>query len=228
MPHSITHVENFKTVPWDTAALGIPAYESLAFSPEVLKTATLFKGHYTVRVNPLVSKKLLNDHGFYYCDTLIEPYCPEERFIAFNGVGVSVTRSVALDSLLRICRGAFSYDRFHRDFNLTQAQADDRYNNWLAQLHTDGKVYGLIYCNELAGFIAVDGNKLVLHALAESMRGRGLAKLLWTPVCSTLFKEGYTELTSSISATNLAVMNLYARLGFIFRNPVDIYHRLTQ
>jgi hypothetical protein len=54
-----------------------------------------------------------------------------------------------------------------------------------------------------------------------------MAKFLWTPVCQALFDAGASEIVSSISAANLAVVNLYSSLGFRFRNAVDIYHRLT-
>ena len=220
--------KSFKTVPWDTAAFGICAYEIHEPTPEALEIAKQLPGHYCIRVDPLASKQLLNDYGFYYCDTLIEPYCTEDRFIPFVDSEVCVNKDWTLERLLKVCHGAFSHGRFHRDFNLTQAKADQRYDNWLSQLHSAGKVHGLLYRGALAGFIAVDGNKLVLHALDELMRGRGLAKSLWTPLCKTLFASGHKEVTSSVSAGNLAVVNLYSRLGFSFRNPVDIYHRLTR
>lgn len=223
----MTHPESFKPVPWDTAAFDIRAYEIATPTPDLLEIAMQFPGHYTVRVDPLASKRWLHDRGFYYCDTLIEPYCAEERFVPFDDMDVSVSRSLALEPLLGVCHGAFSHGRFHRDFNLSQSQADQRYDNWLAQLHAAGKTHGVLYRGDLAGFIAVDGYRLVLHALVESLRGRGLAKYLWTPVCRTLFEAGHAEVTSSVSASNLAVVNLYSRLGFRFRNPVDIYHRLT-
>lgn len=226
--HSMTHPESFKTVPWDTAAFGISAYEIPELTPEALEMAMQLPGHYTVRVDPLASKHLLHDRGFYYCDTLIETYCTPDRFVPFDDIDVSVSKDWTLESLLRVCHGAFSHGRFHRDFNLMQAKADQRYDNWLSQLHVAGKAHGVLYRGELAGFIAVDHNRLVLHALAVSMRGRGLAKFLWTPLCKSLFVSGHREVTSSVSVSNLAVVNLYARLGFSFRDPVDIYHRLTQ
>ena len=219
---------SIKSSPWDSAVFGVDAYEITDSSRESLELAVRVPGHYTVRVDPLVSKQLLHEYGFYYCDTLIEPYCTTERFLAFDTVAAGMSRDVALEPLLAICHGAFSHGRFHRDFNLPRAQADRRYDNWLAQLHGAGKVYGLLYQGELVGFIAVDGNRLVLHAIAESLRGRGLAKFLWTPVCRALLNHGCNELVSSVSASNLAVVNLYATLGFRFRNPVDLYHRLTQ
>ena len=38
---------------------------------------------------------------------------------------------------------------------------------------------------------------------------------------------GHEEVKSSISAANIAVLNLYASLGFSFSKPQDIYHRLV-
>jgi ribosomal protein S18 acetylase RimI-like enzyme len=47
-------------------------------------------------------------------------------------------------------------------------------------------------------------------------------------MCAELARQGAPELTSSISATNLAALNLYVSLGFRFRNPVDVYHRVIR
>ena len=66
--------------------------------------------------------------------------------------------------------------------------------------------------------------KLALHAVAESHRGRGLARHLWTALCETLFAAGTQQVSSSISVANLAAVNLYAALGFKFRKPKDVYH----
>lgn len=218
---------SFNPSPWDSAIFGVGAYEITACSREALELTAHVPGHYTVRVDPLASKQLLHEYGFYYCDTLIVPYCAVGRFSAFEHVAVRVSRDFDLDPLLVICNDAFSHGRFNRDFNLPRVQADRRYENWLTQLHTAGKVYVLLYRDELAGFIAVDGNRLVLHAITESLRGQGLAKFLWTPVCKALFDHGYDEIMSSVSAANLAAVNLYATLGFRFRTPVDLYHRIV-
>jgi ribosomal protein S18 acetylase RimI-like enzyme len=66
----------------------------------------------------------------------------------------------------------------------------------------------------------------VLHALGANHRGRGLARHLWSAVCADLARQGAEELSSSISVSNLAALNLYASLGFRFRNPVDVYHKV--
>ena len=69
--------------------------------------------------------------------------------------------------------------------------------------------------------------KFLLHAVAEECRGRGIAKFLWSRACEELFACGHEQLQSSVSAANLAVVNLYSSLGFRFREVSDVYHRFT-
>jgi ribosomal protein S18 acetylase RimI-like enzyme len=223
----MTATSLIERVPWDCAALGGEAWE--------LKSATLeafaqvrAPGHYALRVNPLADTRIVHQNGFYYCDTLIEPFCPASEFRTLPHPAARFTRDTALEPLNAICHGAFEHDRFHRDFNVDRARADLRYENWLRALHAAGKVYGLMWEDELAGFIAHEEAKLVLHAMGRKHRGRGVAKHLWSAVCADLARQGARELTSSISATNLAAANLYRALGFRFRNPVDIYHRVIR
>ncbi|MDP2751112.1 MAG: hypothetical protein Q8O31_00680, partial [Rhodocyclaceae bacterium] len=147
----MTLPEIFNKSPWDSDVFGVDAYEITEASRETLELAARIPGHYTVRVAPLASKRLLQDHGFYYCDTLVEPRCAPERFIAFDDNDVTVSRDVGLEELLAICHGAFCHGRFHRDFNMDAALADRRYDRWLVQLHAAGQVYGLSYRSELAG-----------------------------------------------------------------------------
>lgn len=216
-----------RETPWDKLALGLETVEILTVSKEVLAAAARRPGHYTVKVDPLSDKRLLHEHCFYYCDTLLEPYADRKRFIDFPHVGVGLRRDVTIEALIEISHGAFAHGRFHRDFNVDRALADLRYDNWLRQLHSAGTVFGLAFEGDLAAFFGYTGNRIVLHAVAPEFQGQGLAKFLWSRGCRELFDACETELTSSVSAANTAVVNLYASLGFRFRHPVDVYHRLV-
>lgn len=216
-----------KETPWDAAAFGMHTAEIIEYSPASLQRAAQSAGHYTIKVDPLADKRLLHEYGFYYCDTLIEPYCTAQKLRRAAHPQATVSAKTDLEMLLAISHGAFAHGRFHRDFNLDKAHADLRYDNWLRQLHQKNTVYGLYWHNELAGFIAHDANNLVLHAVAETQRGQGRAKYWWSAVSERLLAAGHEEVKSSISATNLAALNLYAALGFSFRQPLDVYHRLV-
>jgi len=217
-----------KHTPWDTAAFGINTWELLEYSEAALQQAAQTTGHHTLKVDPLADKRLLHEYGFYYCDTLIEPHCNAARLRKLQHTDATISRVVSAEQALSICHGAFAHGRFHRDFMLSRDSADLRYDNWLKQLLETGQVYGLYWQGALAGFIAYSGNNLVLHALAVQHRGQGRAKYWWSAVCGELLALGHEEVKSSISAGNLAVLNLYVSLGFSFNHPQDIYHRMTQ
>jgi ribosomal protein S18 acetylase RimI-like enzyme len=206
---------------------GLPCYEIGEYSEAALAAACATPGHHSIKVDPLADKSPLQHYGFYYTDTLLVPVCTAAQLIEHANPQVGIDPDVTLQGVLPMCRKSFLHGRFHRDFNLSSEAADKRYMKWLEQLHAQGKVIGLLFENELAGFIAHQDGALVLHALGEGFRGRGLAKFLWSATCRHLFAAGETELSSSVSAANLAVVNLYASLGFRFRYAVDTYHRLT-
>ena len=220
-------VDLIERTPWDCAALGHDAFELRDAGPEAMARVGA-PGHYTVKVDPLADKRVLHENGFYYCDTLIEPHCMAGQVRSVRHDSAGFGRGPALQPLLAACRGAFRHGRFHRDFNVERRVADLRYENWLKTLLAMGKVYGLTWDGELAGFIAHEGGKLVLHALGERHRGRGFAKYLWSAVCADLARQGAHELSSSISAANAPALGLYCSLGFRFRNPTDVYHRVIR
>jgi len=219
--------DDIRPSPWDASVFGINAFEIIQATEKNLSHAAATPGHYTIKTNPLTSKELLHRYGFYYADTLIEPFCSADHFIPHENHFATKNLNPLLEELLPICENTFEFGRFHRDFNLPAIRADQRYKQWLTQLHNENAVIGLLYENHLAGFIAHRHGKLLLHAMHPDYSGRGLAKYLWTPVCRQLFSEGESEICSSVSAANLRVINLYVSLGFRFRNAVDVYHRLT-
>jgi ribosomal protein S18 acetylase RimI-like enzyme len=216
------------STPWDARAIGMDSFEITEPSEEILRelVTSLKPGHYMIKIDPIASKKALHECGFYYCDTLLEPYCTPDLFVGFQKEGIRLSNTVSLEELLNICDGAFVHGRFHRDFNIDKKLADARYNLWLKDIYQTKNFFGLIYFDKLVGFIGFSQSKLILHALSEEYRGQGLAKYFWSLCCQELFKEGSVELTSSISASNLPMLNLYTSLGFRFRKAIDYYHLL--
>lgn len=219
--------ESIVRTPWDTKAFGMDTYEIKQVTKEALDCVLHTPGHFTVKVLPLSSKKLLHEYGFYYCDTLIEPFCSAERFVFFTHESISISKNAALDDLITISHGAFTFGRFHRDFNMDKQRADMRYDLWLRELFQKDMVMGLMFNGRLAGFFAVSDNRILLHALSKEYREKGLSKFFWSAACSAIFKQGHREIVSSVSASHFVVLNLYASLGFRFRKPLDVYHRLV-
>lgn len=217
----------FNHNPADSMLFNMDAFDIPVLSNSALKEIAKNKGHYTHKIDPLACKKILYENDFYYCDTLVEPHCSKNSFISFEDKLVTIDHNGKLEDLLLICKDAFIYGRFHRDFKLNKMMAEQRYANWLKRFYDEKSIYSLYYANNLAGFVAYTNNKLVLHALDNNYRGKGLAKYFWSVVCNDLFSKGHHEITSSVSATNLAAINLYSSLGFKFRNALDVYHRVV-
>lgn len=219
--------DGLSPTPWDQRVFGFATWEVLDPAEELLAELAAHPGHYTVKVDPLAPTERLHRHGFYYCDTLLEPYADGDRFRESPHAEVALEPCPAREAMIALCDGTFRHGRFHRDFNIDPRLADQRYNQWVGQLCDEGNAFALLYRGETAAFFGYRGNKLVLHAVAPAFQGRGLAKFLWSRACRELFDRGHLELCSSVSASNLAIVNLYASLGFRFRNPIDIYHRLV-
>jgi ribosomal protein S18 acetylase RimI-like enzyme len=219
-----------KRTPWDKEVFGVNTYEIIVSSAQMLSLSInqVMKhkriGHYTIKVDPLWDSKVLSRAGFYYCDTLIQPYCKKENLIFYDYSRISLSQDNSLEELINISDNAFSYGRFHRDFNIDRQKSNLRYNLWLTQLFTEKKVWGLLYDQELVGFWGFFEESILLHALKVDYRGKGLAKYFWSLACKEMFNRGCPEIKSSISAANLAVLNLYISLGFKFRNAQDVYH----
>jgi GNAT superfamily N-acetyltransferase len=214
--------------PWDSAALGRPAWELTEYSEAALLHADGFAGHQSIKVDPLADKQALQRHAFYYCDTLLQTGAGPAQLRPLTAPeGIAISSALDADAALAICHGAFVHGRYHRDFNVPAAGADRRYDNWLGQLLEAHSVFGLYADGQLAGFIGYSGNQLVLHAVAAQFRGRGLGKYWWRLAVLQLFGAGHAQVGSSISASNIAALNLYASLGFSFNHPQDVYHRLV-
>jgi len=224
----MTNKPYFSPSPWDSPIFNMPCFEVIKYDEQSCQIAGENRGHYTIKVDPLADKKLLHRYGFYYTDTLLEPCCKAQDFKFHQHPDVTIVQSPALDQLLPMCETSFLHGRFHRDFFLSSYDADRRYQQWLSQLHAEGHVLGLMYKQKLAGFIAHKGGNLLLHTIIADFRGQGLAKFFWSQTIEFLLNKGETDIQSSISASNLAVLNLYISLGFRFHQAVDIYHKLTR
>lgn len=219
--------DGLSPTPWDQQVFGFPTWEVIVPGEKLLMEISAYPGHYTVKVAAPGETEMLHRHGFYYCDTLLEPYADQHRFRDYPYAGVAVDQRPDREAMVTLCHGTFRHGRFHRDFNIPEGLADQRYSRWAGQLCDEGNAFALLFEGETAAFFGFRGNRLVLHAMAGRFQGRGLAKYLWSSACRELFRRGHEELCSSVSASNLAIVNLYASLGFRFRNPVDVYHRMV-
>lgn len=213
--------------PWDKRNFGINTYQVTDISEEALRETENHEGHFTLKVNPLESPELLLKYGFYYMDTLIEPVCKRDHLTIFDKQGTSISSNYDAVDILQIAGEAFMHGRFHRDFHIPDSMADLRYMNWVKDLHAKGLIFALFYEGEIAGFYAFENDKVLLLGIKREFRSNGLAKAFTSMGCQNQIDLGYNQLRTSISAANVASLNLFYSLGFRLTNTVDVYHKLT-
>ena len=100
-----------KPTPWDTEVFGLPTWELTEYSEAAVQQAVNTDGHFTVKVEPLADKRLLHEYGFYYCDTLIEPFCDATRLRAVQHPEATIRKEFEEEQVMAICHGAFSHGR---------------------------------------------------------------------------------------------------------------------
>jgi RimJ/RimL family protein N-acetyltransferase len=217
-----------RPTPWDKRNFHIETYELSEVSEAALQVTNNTEGHFTLKVDPSANTELLNKYGFYYVDTLIEPTCKRENLPIFSKDGIQLSRDFDKNEVLAIAEEAFKGGRFHRDFNIPDFMADQRYMNWVNDLIIKDLIVGLYFQDALAGFFGYANNKVLLLAIKKEFRHQGLAKPFTSHAVLNQFEQGgYDMITTSISPSNLTSLNLFLSLGFRPQGAVDVYHKLN-
>lgn len=213
--------------PWDKRTFKIDTYELTDSNEEALKETDDIEGHFTLKVDPLKNPKQIIEHGFYYMDSLTEPVCQKEDLNVFKRDKISLTQEYNKTDILQIAEDAFMHGRFHRDFNVPNSLADTRYMRWVEDLMAEQNIYSLLYDHELAGFYGFNHDKVLLLGIKKEFQGQGLAKPFTSIGCKKQFDQGFSTLYTSISAANVASLNLFSALGFKLKQTKDVYHKLN-
>lgn len=213
--------------PWDKRTFNIETYELTASHEEALKATDEHEGHFTLKVDPLENPQKIIKHGFYYMDSLIKPVCQEQNFKPIQGDKVELSQNYNKREILAIAEEAFIHGRFHRDFNVSNSLANKRYMRWVADLMEENNLFSLLFDGELAGFYGFKDDKVLLLGIKRKFQGKGLAKPFTSMGCHRQFSSGYSMLHTSISAANVASLNLFYSLGFKLKKTVDVYHKLN-
>ena len=236
------------TVPWDSGVLGYPVYELRvdAAAPETIAAplaawvASLpprFLAFSKVPLGTVAVHRVLAAHGFYPVETMIELHLPLTRFarlVANAPRGWRLRPAGPEDAplLTALAATSFKADRYHQDPQIDSARADQRYASWVEDgLRRGERIY--VYENaekgDVGGFFHVRATDektvdLSLAALSPAHQRIGLGFLLYQEVLLDCQRAGYSVATTRISVANVDVLNLFARLGFVFHHPGLTFH----
>ncbi|HYX20097.1 MAG TPA: GNAT family N-acetyltransferase [Thermoanaerobaculia bacterium] len=236
-------------VPWDSELLGFSVIEMRAggVHPELAGRAlrdwlAREASHpllLVLRTDPadVALGETLARIGFYPAELSYELSIPLRRLgsVAAHGRPGARLRPAEprdLPALDEIARSAFRADRFHRDPHVPGTGADGRYASWIAEGMTAGEpicVYENERTSETMGFFHLreTGARSIdirLAAMHPRFQGTGLGAVMYEAVLSEWRDRGFDSATTRISASNLEVVNVFARLGFTFCRAQLTWH----
>ncbi|UOQ44022.1 GNAT family N-acetyltransferase [Halobacillus salinarum] len=220
-------IDYLKPTPWDKRTFHLPTFELTSDKEEALQQTIHKEGHFTLKTDPLTPKEPLRKYGFYYVDTLLEPRCRKEDFLITKRDGTAIAREGSPERAMQIAEQVFVHGRFHRDEQVPSELANLRYKRWLGDLIEQNQIYYLYAYDQSAGFVGYSENKILLLGLDPAFQGKGLAKPFLSLACAKLLESGVEELITSVSAINLASLNLFQTAGFHLVNSIDVYHKLN-
>lgn len=236
-------------VSWDQAAFGFPVAQierlqirNLMGAAQEFAQVAAWIDQQGVRIascrlahDQLRESMLLEERGFRFVEMVISP-----RFEGLDqveptddGIEIRLAEAGDVPSLQAIAQSAFGHERFHVDPRLDRKLADQRYGNWVASTlgHGSQKLLKITERDRLIGVFIVErlasGDAYWhLTAIAPEWQGQGYGCRVWRAMLNRHREEGCLGLATNVSVRNVAVLNLYARLGFRFQPPQMTFHWL--
>ena len=140
-----------------------------------------------------------------------------------------------LPALQAIAAGAFVTGRWNVDHRVGPVLAGRRYAAWVER-SLDNHQHQVLKAEVdgcLAGFFIVEpvGTAAAywhLTAMAEEFQGQGLGARLWRAMAARHRRDGLRQVQTTISARNVPVLNLYAKLGWRFKQCQMTFHWAAQ
>ncbi len=239
-----------RRVAWDETAFGIPVASidrlRVVNDADARKAFEAFEQWRDEQGVAIVSCRLalsaldesmfLEDRGFRFIETILLPRLEHiDRQFGDDAndedLVVGHADEADLASLRQIATNAFVSQRYHVDPRIDTHDADQRYLRWIddARHHPTQQLLKIASREGVVGMFIVervDGRRVYWHltALGEDFRGRGMAKRAWQAVLTHHRADGIDAVSTRISASNLAALNLYASLGFRFGPAEMTFH----
>jgi RimJ/RimL family protein N-acetyltransferase len=175
----------------------------------------------------------LEANGFRFVEMVLHPTLAnlQSLDIPEDGLRITLAHESDLPELQSIAEHAFRHERFHVDPRLDPRLGDLRYRRWVATslAHPTQRLLKITDEDRLVALFLVesrDDRSAYWHltAVAPAWQGRGYGHRVWRSMLRHHQAEGCNGLTTTISARNVAVLNLYSKLGFRFQPPEMTFH----
>jgi len=176
--------------------------------------------------------ELLRNEGYFMVDRTIKAAISVKKDRDFSRLcRIPLERIDKLEKrIYEIAKQAFLPDS--RFFDRTNTSDDEKRGSICAFVDEMKSVYICRFRGEIAGFLEVlpdveNQNQafIRLAAVDEKYRVAGVAASLYAGAVEKCREQGIKKIWGRISSRNMSVMNLYASLGAVFSQPLDVYVR---
>lgn len=177
---------------------------------------------------------LLEACGFRYLETALHPHADLSGFAIHEPDTLVIMEAgdEDMNEMEAIAASVFDHGRIHADPRLGPELGNRRYARWVSNYRSyAGQVLLKVLDNEgaiIALFITQDGPDRSIYwhltAIAPGHQGKGYGTRVWKAMLAKHAKDGVRTIRTTITATNINVLNLYAKLGFRFSAPEMTFH----
>ena len=189
--------------------------------------------------NSIKESMILEDLGFKFVEMVLHPFADLLSFKTLsckNKIEINEAKPSELEELSVIAEIAFKDDRFSVDERIPDGYAGKRYKNWVLSCvdHPSQKVLKFSLQKKTIGFFIIEEDKITrkaywhLTAISPKFQGQGLGTECWKAMISDHKSRDIKEVSTTISARNSIVLNLYTKLDFRFRNPEITLHWINE
>ncbi len=240
--------ERVATIPWDTETFGfgvaeLATPEEWKETPDADRLSERLREWSHERGIELVScgisperyavLRLLRQAGFVYTDTTLGVQYDNVRRSTYAGPkmhlrDVATTEEGAVEEIAAV---SFRWGRYHADSRFPSELADKRYRDWVRRAFdtsSSQRVLVAILDGDVIGFSVVEATPPRGHfhlvAVSPSEQGSPVGMGMLASTMRYFKQLGIRRVHSKISAANTRALNLHARLGASFHDPLVCMH----
>ena len=177
----------------------------------------------------------IEQKGFRFIEMVLHPCLDDLCGLSIPNDTLIISEATKSDipSIKNIAENAFTNERYHIDPRISSKHGAARYGHWVENSYEDQKQQ-LIKIEDngsLVGFFIIefiDEKSVYWHltAIAPALHRQGYGHRTWLAMLKHHADEGFNSVSTTISARNTPVLNLYSQLRFHFSPPEMTFHWL--
>lgn len=234
-------------VPWDTEIFGFPvaqikklevnnplsAAETYSAFQEWLDLNGIMIASCRLPHDRLRESMFLEIKSFRFVEMVLHPKIQgiQNLNISKDSLFITPAKESDLPILQDIAERAFSYERYHVDPRLDRNLGNKRYGHWVKNSlhHPNQRLLKIMDGQNIVALFIIESKEEQsvywhLTAISPHWQGQGYGRRVWLAMLRYHQEEGQDTVITTISARNVTVLNLYAKLDFRFLPAEMTFH----